>query len=45
MYLELSAMYLMERHRTFEAGHRRQLREVVLRGAQLDVGGSEAHSL
>jgi hypothetical protein len=37
MYLETSAMYLLELHRTREADLRREMREAVRRGAQLEA--------
>ena len=37
MYLELSAMHLLELHRAFEADRRRELREAIRRGALLEA--------
>ncbi len=37
MYLETSAMYLLELHRAREADLRRELREAVRRGAHLEA--------
>ena len=36
MYLEVSAMTLLELHRTFEADRRREMREAARRGALLE---------
>ena len=36
MYLEVSAMTLLELHRTFEADRRRDMREAIRRGALLE---------
>ncbi len=40
MYL-VSAMYVLERHRTFEADRRRELREALQRGALLEALASD----
>ncbi len=37
MYLETSAMYLLELHRTREADLRREMREALRRGAHLEA--------
>jgi hypothetical protein len=37
MYLEVSAMTLLELHRTFEADRQREMREALQRGALLEA--------
>ena len=37
MFLELSAMHLLELHRALEADRRRELREAIRRGALLEA--------
>jgi hypothetical protein len=44
MFLDVSAMYLLERHRAREADRRRGLRDAILRDESFEARGWEAVS-